>query len=75
MAENKYTCVICGKTPDELMEYNMLAEEEGYDNPTAAMMANEGTVNDALKLFCCTDCYVKIGMPRGKAMPGWKVLG
>ena len=60
-------CKGCGKTPEELMEYKMMAEEEGYASAEEAVRKEEGTFNPATGLFWCTDCYVKAGMPSGKA--------
>lgn len=60
-------CRGCKKTPNELMEYKMLAEENGYDSPEEAVKKEEGTYNKKTGLFWCTDCYIKAGMPIGKA--------
>lgn len=67
----KLKCVNCGKTPDELDEYKELAEEEEC-TPGDFVIRNEGTFNRMLNLFCCTNCYIEIGMPLGVANPEWK---
>ncbi len=64
-------CVKCGKTPEELAEYKCMAEVEGYDSATDFVTDCEGTYNPDNNLFCCTNCYVKIGMPLGMAIPSW----
>lgn len=60
-------CKGCGKTPEEIMEYKVLAEEEGYSSATEAVIKEEGTYNSATGMFWCTDCYIKAGQPLGKA--------
>ena len=60
-------CKGCGKTPDELMEYKMLAEECGYSSATEAVIKEEGTYNPQTGAFWCTACYIKVGQPLGKA--------
>ncbi len=59
------TCKGCGKTPEELIEYEFQAEEEGC-TPTEWVMQNEGTYQFPSfkgKHFYCTKCYVAAGMP------------
>ena len=60
-------CKICGKSPEELVEYKSIAEAEGYETATKACMAEEGTFNRATGAFYCSSCYIKIGMPLGTA--------
>lgn len=60
-------CKICGKKPSELVEYLILAEEEGYSSAEEVVRNEEGTYNPATGFFYCTGCYIKIGMPSGKA--------
>lgn len=60
-------CKGCGKTPEQLIEYNMLAEEEGYSSAEEAVINEEGTYNPDTKMFYCSSCYIKAGMPLGKA--------
>lgn len=60
-------CKGCGKTPEELVEYKMLAEENGYKTAEEAVRNEEGTFNPVTGLFWCTNCYIKAGMPSGKA--------
>lgn len=60
-------CKGCGKTPEQLVEYEMLAECEGYDSAEEAVRNEEGTFNPATGLFWCTSCYIKAGQPLGQA--------
>lgn len=59
-------CKICQKEPHQIDEYNNLAEEIGC-TAEQAVISEEGTYNPKSKLFYCTNCYIKIGMPLGKA--------
>lgn len=60
-------CKGCGKTPEELQEYKELAEVNGYESAEQAVRMEEGTFDPSTGLFYCTACYVKAGMPLGKA--------
>ena len=60
-------CKGCGKTPEQLQEYVDLARDGGYESPEQAVREQEGTFDPATGLFYCTDCYIKAGMPLGKA--------
>lgn len=60
-------CRICGKEPKDIMEYVMLAAAEGYETAEEAVRREEGTYNPETGLFYCTECYIKAGMPSGKA--------
>jgi len=66
-------CVICGMKPDEIEEYLYC---EGYsgdpDWTPEAMAKDDGTYNEELDIFCCTSCYVTIGMPLGRAKESWR---
>lgn len=62
----KLQCKICGRTPDQISEY----QNYGYANnmtPNRYVWQEEGTLNKETGLFYCTDCYIKIGQPKGKA--------
>jgi hypothetical protein len=59
-------CKSCGKKPEELDEYVQPAEELGI-TPERYVVTEEGTYNPETGLFFCTPCYVKAGMPLGKA--------
>lgn len=67
MAKMGIVCKGCGKSPFDIMEYKMLAEENGYDSPEEAVIKEEGTYNSKTCKFWCTECYIKMGMPKGKA--------
>ena len=62
-------CKECGRRPDEIDEYidqaNIL--NQYYSSPNDFVRKEEGTFNRITELFYCTDCYIKIGMPLGKA--------
>ena len=60
-------CKGCGKTPNEINEYKVMAIDEGYESAEEFMKENEGTYNEETGYFYCTDCYIKAGMPNGKA--------
>jgi hypothetical protein len=63
-------CYRCGRPPDEIDEYIDMAHQSGM---TAAqyVIAEEGTYNQTNGHFCCTDCYIAIGMPTASGR-GWK---
>ena len=65
-------CVICGKAPSMISEYTMMAEENGFNSPEDFVRSEEGTYNPSNDLFCCTGCYIKIGMPLGVATTKWR---
>lgn len=60
-------CKGCGKSPYEIMEYVHICKAEGYESPEEFVRQEEGTFNPSTGLFWCTDCYIKAGMPKGKA--------
>lgn len=60
-------CAECHKSPLELVEYDMIAEAEGYDSAIEACIKEEGTYNPATGAFWCNKCYIAIGQPLGKA--------
>ncbi len=64
------TCCECGKQPHEIQEYvecagrwNEDAPRDDALTPLDYMLLEEGTYNSKTKHFCCTPCYIKIGMP------------
>lgn len=63
----KIKCKCCGKSPKDILEYKMAAEEEGYETAEGYVWGNEGTLNKKTGLFYCTDCYIKVGCPTGTA--------
>jgi hypothetical protein len=62
-------CFVCEKSPDEISEYVTYAMAEEI-SPTQFVQENEGTYNPENGHFCCTNCYIKIGMPSSRE--GWK---
>ncbi len=63
-------CCDCGKEPHEIQEYIDGAEE--YETTAVQhVLADEGTFNPMTLRFCCTDCYIKRGMPV-RQNGGWK---
>lgn len=69
MEENSI-CVGCNKKSSELEEYVEAAKEINL-SPEEYVRLEEGTYNRAHSTFYCSECYVKLGMPLGKA-PGPK---
>jgi hypothetical protein len=63
------TCFRCGLEPSSIAEYRDTFEEQGYDSPDA-FARDDGTYNRTSNHFCCTSCYIAIGMPASKE--GWK---
>lgn len=59
-------CAGCGKTPSEIEEYITYAKVEGI-TPEEYVVRKEGTYNPTNGRFWCTDCYIRVGMPLGKA--------
>ena len=51
----------------ELTEANLLSESELRNACDEYVRHNEGTYNYGTNLFWCTLCYIKNGMPLGKA--------
>ena len=60
-------CKGCGKKPEEIPEYVELAKDYDYPSAMIAVIEEEGTYNPRTKAFYCTPCYIKAGMPLGKA--------
>jgi hypothetical protein len=60
------TCKICGRKPEDISEYREGAFYMGI-TPNEYVRIEEGTYNTETKKFYCTSCYIKIGMPLGKA--------
>lgn len=61
--ERKPVCIGCGKTPDQIFEYQDMAQEYGI-TPEQYVRAYEGTFNKFEKnKFYCTACYIRAGMP------------
>lgn len=62
-------CKICHNEPKDIEEYvfQPIIYPQYYDSPEDYVRKEEGTFNPKTELFYCTDCYVKIGMPLGKA--------
>lgn len=63
-------CFRCGRRPEEITEYQILASEinqDGHRQITAAQAVREeeGTFNPVTGHFACTECYIKIGQPSG----------
>lgn len=66
MEEKIVMCKRCGKKPDEIQEYVDAAKEDNM-TPESYVRSCEGTYNPKTGLFYCTSCYIKVGMPLGKA--------
>ena len=59
-------CKQCHREPAEISEYIEAACDEQM-TPDEYVRQEEGTYNPDTGLFWCTWCYIKIGMPLGKA--------
>lgn len=59
-------CRGCGRGPHEIGEYIEIAKEEDI-TPHEYVIKEEGTYNSDTGKFYCTACYVRAGMPLGKA--------
>ena len=66
MSGHEMHCAYCMKKPEEITEYITAAKSDGV-TPRQYVILNEGTYNRNTGHFYCTDCYVKLGMPDGKA--------
>lgn len=66
MIETSPICMRCKKTPAELEEY-VEAAEDMRTTPDRYVRIEEGTYNPETNTYACTDCYIAMGMPRGKA--------
>lgn len=60
------SCKRCGRWPHEIDEYVDFSREEGI-TPAEYVKQEEGTYNKETGEFYCTDCYIRLGMPLGKA--------
>ena len=67
MVVKEIKCKNCGKKPSELREYIDMAKSEGYPSAEAFVKAEEGTFNRKTRRFYCTECYLELGQPIGKA--------
>ena len=63
-------CAYCGKRPEQLGEYLDASAETGL-SPDDYVREEEGTYDPATDRFCCTDCYISLGMPTRRG-EGWK---
>ena len=59
-------CKVCKKEPKDIAEYQRMANEENM-TPDDIVREEEGTYNPTTGKFYCTNCYIKIGMPLGRA--------
>ncbi|MGG4011444.1 hypothetical protein [Bacillus smithii] len=55
-------CPYCDRKPHEITEYVDAAKHEDM-TPEEYVRSEEGTFDVRTQLFCCTKCYIKIGMP------------
>lgn len=60
-------CPWCNREPEDIGEYKRLAKEYGL-KPNEAVRQEEGTYSRKHNMFCCTDCYIKIGLPHQAEM-------
>ncbi len=59
-------CLECGRKPDEITEYINIAIDDNISSDEV-VLREEGTLNRATGKFWCTNCYIKLGQPLGKA--------
>lgn len=59
-------CARCHKTPEEIFEYVSMGKIEGL-TATEFVLQEEGTLNRTNNRFWCTECYIALGQPTGKA--------
>lgn len=62
-------CFRCKRKPGEIEDVVMEASANAM-TPDQYVMEEEGTLNDEGR-FCCTACYITIGMPTAP-FPGWR---
>ena len=62
-------CPYCNKEPKDIGEYVSAAAECGV-SPDTYVMLHEGTYHSKTDLFCCTSCYIKVGMPLNHRLHG-----
>lgn len=74
MSMHHLQCAVCRKEPHEIEEYIEQGKEEGM-TPRQFVLEEEGTLNHILKLFACTVCYIKIGMPSKTHPDQWTPQG
>jgi len=55
-------CPYCNRKPSEIPEY-VDAANENEMSPHEYVRMDEGTYHPLTDLFCCTNCYIKVGMP------------
>lgn len=55
-------CPFCNRKPSEIKEYREQAKLNEMSVEDYVRM-DEGTYHPATDLFCCTECYIKIGLP------------
>lgn len=60
-------CKVCGREASEINEYQEFIRTGQYETIEEVIKNEEGTYNPETDLFYCTNCYIKIGMPLGKA--------
>lgn len=59
-------CKVCNKEPKDIEEY-VVAAKIHNTTPEEYVKNEEATYNPKTKKFFCTTCYIKVGMPSGKA--------
>jgi len=59
-------CARCKREPKEIQEYIIAAKQVGT-TPDKYVKSEEGTYNRKAETFYCTNCYIRVGMPSGKA--------
>ncbi|MDD9148130.1 hypothetical protein OYT88_06160 [Sporolactobacillus sp. CQH2019] len=65
-------CAGCGERPEQIPEYRDRAREEpeSFNSAQEVVLLDEGTFDPNTRLFLCTDCYIKAGMPLNSDLRG-----
>lgn len=69
MRNESPVCIGCGKTPNELPEYDYA--NTGVTDPVKYVVEEEGTYNPANGHFACDKCYIKMGQPSAPFPNRW----
>ncbi|UOQ93386.1 hypothetical protein MUO14_23955 [Halobacillus shinanisalinarum] len=62
-------CIGCQKQPHELSEYVQQATVHEM-SPVEYVRMDEGTYDIKTDMFCCTGCYVQLGLPLNTQLIG-----
>jgi len=63
-------CHYCGRRAEDIDEYVDMAHEENISPEEFAK--TDGTYNPDNDVFCCTSCYITLGMPSAEYPNRWR---